>query len=131
VGKSDFKLRFASQTWSGKLAHPQNLADQKILSVPSAKSPPNTDYCEWRPEAADQVNRLLTGEADLEVLYSLAGYDKNSFSPASIVFALQTAAGVRLGTLQCIFQGVDSAAQVSFDRWVAIVGSHITLESRR
>jgi hypothetical protein len=129
--KGEFKLRFASQTWSGKLASPQNLVDQKIVRPSTTNMPPGKDYCEWRPEAAEAVKRLLNNELDLEITYSMNAYDKNSFAPASIVFNMNTNAGVRLGTLQCVFPGVDSAAQVPFDRWVAIVGGHIALESRK
>jgi len=131
VGKNEFRLRFASQTWKGRLASPQILYDQKIWGLLSAKLTPRGDYCEWRPEAVKAAERLLVSELETDVSFSMTAYDKNDFSPASMVFHLQAEAGVRLGTLQCLFPGAESATGISYDRWVAIVGSHITLESRR
>jgi hypothetical protein len=45
-------------------------------------------------------------------------------------FDLKTYNGTRLGTLQCLFFSNESAATVSFDRWIAIVGAHLTIETR-
>jgi hypothetical protein len=130
VGKDEFRLRFASQTWRGRLASPQILYEQKMLSLLSAKLPSRADYCEWRPEVVKAAEPLLVSEPETDVSFSMTGYDKNEFSPASIVFSLKADTGVRLGTLQCLFPGAESATSIPYDRWVAIVGSHITLESR-
>ena len=39
--------------------------------------------------------------------------------------------GIRLGTLQCFFPRAESEANIEFDRWVSVVGGHLTLEIRR
>ncbi len=54
-----------------------------------------------------------------------------SATPLSITFDVETRAGNRLGTLQCVFPHADSAASIVFERWVAIVGAHLTMEVRR
>jgi hypothetical protein len=59
------------------------------------------------------------------------GFDKNSQSAASIVFDMKTHTGIRVGTLQCFFPRTESAANINFDRWVSVVGGHLTLEIRR
>jgi hypothetical protein len=44
---------------------------------------------------------------------------------------MKTRAGIGLGTLQCFFPRAESAANIDFDRWVSVVGGHLTLEIRR
>jgi hypothetical protein len=131
VGKNEFRLRFSTQTWTGKIGSPEVLSDQKMSSPLSAKPQEGADYCTWRPGAANMVDCLLANEPDVEVLYSIESFDKNSRSAASIVFDMKTDTGIRLGTLQCFFPRAESAANIAFDRWVSVVGSHITLETRR
>jgi hypothetical protein len=131
LGKDEFRLRFSPQTWAGKIGSSEVLADQKMLSPQSAKLPQGTDYCAWHPAAADLVDRLLANQPEAGVSYSVEGFDKNSVEAASIVFYLRTHAGNRIGTLQCFFPRAESAANIDFDRWVSIVGGHLTLETRR
>jgi len=59
------------------------------------------------------------------------GFDKNIQSAASIVFDMRTHSGIDLGTLKCFFPRSKSAANIDFDRWVSVVGGHLTLEIRR
>ena len=129
--KNEFRLRFSSQTWTGKIGSPEVLSDQKMSSPPSAKLQEGADYCTWHPVAADLVDRLLANEPDADVSYSVEAFDKNSLAAASIVFYMKTHAGIRLGTLQCFFPRAESGANIDFDRWVSVVGGHLTLEVRR
>jgi hypothetical protein len=131
AGKNEFRLRFSSQTWTGKIGSPEILSDQKMSSSLPAKLQDGMDYCTWRPGAANLVDRLLANEPDADFLYSLEASDKKSQSAASIVFDIRTRTGIRLGTLQCFFPRAESAAQIDFARWVSIVGSHLVLEIRR
>jgi hypothetical protein len=131
VGKNEFRLRFSSQTWTGKISSPEVLSDQKLSSPLSAKLQEGADYCAWRPGAANLVDRFLANEPDAGVSYSVEAFDKNSQSAASIVFDMKTHAGIRLGTLQCFFPHAESVANIDFDRWVSVVGGHLTLEIRR
>jgi len=131
VGKSEFRLRFSSQTWTGKIGSPEVLSDQKMSSPLSARLQEGADYCAWRPGAANLVDRLLANEPGADVSYSVEGFDKNSQSAASIVFDMKTHTGIRVGTLQCFFPRTESAANINFDRWVSVVGGHLTLEIRR
>jgi hypothetical protein len=130
VSKKDFRLRFSSQTWAGRIHSAEVLADQKISSPEAARLEHGADYCAWHPVATDLVDRLLANEPDTEISYTLEGFDKNSLEAASIVFYMKTHAGNRIGTLQCFFPHAESAAKIDFDRWVSIVGAHLTLEVR-
>jgi hypothetical protein len=131
VGKNEFRLRFSSQTWTGKIGSPEILSDQKMSSPLSAKLQEGADYCAWHPVAADLVDRLLANEPDADFSYSVEAFDKNSLEAASIVFYMKTHAGIRLGTLQCFFPRAESGANIDFARWVSVVGGHLTLEIRR
>jgi hypothetical protein len=131
AGNNEFRLRFSSQTWTGKIGTPEVLSDQKMSSPLSAKLQESADYCTWLPVAPNLVGRFLTNEPDADVAYSLEAFNKNKQSAASIVFDMKTHAGVPLGTLQCFFPQAQSAAEIDFPRWVAIVGGHLTLEIRR
>ncbi len=131
IGASEFRLRFAAQTWKGNLASPKVLSDQKILGLQTAADFSRRDSCEWRPELGKAAEPLLVTELPSDVLFSLQAYERNEFAPASVVFDMKSSSGARLGTLQCVFPGVESSAGISFERWVAIVGSHIALEQRK
>ena len=126
AGKTEFRIRFSPQTWAGKATTPQVLSDQRMTSLDPAKPLPAVDYCVWRPTASSLVSRVLGNEPDEDVAYSLAA----SESPAAISFDMKTHTGTRLGTLQCVFPKDTTATAVVFERWVAIVGAHLTLEAR-
>jgi hypothetical protein len=131
VGKNEFRIRFSSQTWTGKIGSPEVLCDQKMSSPLSAKLQEGADHCAWHPVAVDLVDRLLANEPDADVSYFVEAFDKNSLAAASIVFYMKTHAGIRLGTLQCFFPRTESGANIDFHRWVSVVGGHLTLEIRR
>jgi hypothetical protein len=131
VAKNSFRLRFSPQTWTGKISSPVVLANQKMSSFPPAKPQEGVDYCAWHPEALNLVDSLLKSQPDADVSYSIEAFDKNSKSAASIAFSMKTQAGIRLGTLQCFFPRIESAATINFDRWVSVVGGHLLLEIQR
>lgn len=126
----EFRIIFSPQTWVGKITSPQVLRDQKIIGAAAKPSGP-ADYCTWRPNSLNLVSRVLAKEPDLEVQYTLAATDATRQSPTSLSFDLKTHNGTRLGTLQCMFFRNESAATVSFDRWIAVVGAHLTIETRQ
>ncbi len=130
VGKSEFRLRFSPQTWAGKIESPEILSEQKMSATLSARLQEGADFCSWRPGPANLVDRLLAGDPDPDVSYSLKGIERSSQAAASILFEVQTHSGTHLGTLQCYFPRIDSPANIDFDRWVSIVGGHLTLEIR-
>ena len=77
------------------------------------------------------MGRFLGKEPVADIKYSVKGMDKNSRSAASIIFDMKTHTGFHLGALQCFFPHATSAATIEFDRWVSVVGSHLTLEIRQ
>jgi hypothetical protein len=129
VKDEEFRIVFSPQTWAGKITSPQVLSDQKIVGA-DAKPSVQTDYCSWRPNSLNLVSRVLAKEPDLEVQYTLAATDATRQSPTSLTFDMKTHNGTRLGTLQCLFFRNESAATVSLDRWIAVVGAHLTIETR-
>jgi hypothetical protein len=129
AGKNEFRLRFSPQTWSDKIGSPEILSDRKILR-PQSSQPEEGVRCTWSPEATNLLDRLLAEEPDAEVSYSMKAFDKSSRSVTSVVFDMKTHAGTALGTLRCFFPDTESAATVSFERWVSIVGDHLRLEIR-
>ncbi len=131
AAKDEIILRFNPQTWSGKISNPELLSDQKMSSFESTRPPQGVDYCVWRPGDPNLVNRLLGEAPDAEVSCSIDTVDKTKQSPASIVFEVNTRGGIPLGELECHFPGVNSAAEVTVDRWISIVGGHLTLEIRQ
>jgi hypothetical protein len=128
VEKSEFRIRFSPQTWANKSGAAQILADQKMSSLTGTKPPVGTDYCVWQPGTGNLVSRVLAAEPETGVAYTFKSADKDKASPASISVEMKTFTGSRLGTLQCFFQNADSVAAISVDRWVSIVGAHLTLE---
>jgi hypothetical protein len=131
AARDGFRLRFSNQTWAGKIAAPELLSDQKMSSLPQNRPPEGMDYCVWNPDDADLVGRLLANPPDPDVVHSLGTLGKSSQSAASIFFDFKTGPGVRIGRLQCYFPRAQSAAEISVDRWVSIVGGHLTLEIMR
>ena len=131
VGEHEFRIRFQAQSWTGRTAAPGILVEQKIQSPPPARLPEGTDYCAWRPGIASLGDRLLSEAPEAEVSYSLENLERNERSAPSVVFEMKSRAGARLGTLQCFFPRTDAVANVTIDRWTAVVGSHLALEIRR
>jgi hypothetical protein len=131
VRKNEFRIRFSPQAWTGKIGAPEVLSDLKMSSTKSVRLREGADYCLWRPGDASLVDRFLTNEDDRDVLYYLDGFDKNVQSPASLVFDMRTHSGTELGTLKCYFLHSKSAANIDFNHWVSVVGSHLTIEIRQ
>ncbi len=131
VAKTEFRLRFSTQMWTGKIGSPEVLAHQNMSSPSSAKLHPGADYCAWHPSAGDLVDRLVTNKPGEDVSYSADGFDRNNLAATSIVFYLKTGAGRPIGTLQCIFPRAETSAQIDFDRWLAVVGRQVALEVRK
>ncbi len=119
VDKSEFRIRFSPQTWAGKIGAAQVLVDQRMSSFDPAKPPVKVDYCVWRPASTTLAARALGSEPDADVGYTLTTTD------TSINFDIKTHNGSRVGALQCSFQGAEGA---SMDRWVGVVGGHLTIE---
>ena len=131
VGKNEFRIRFNPKAWTGKIGHVEVLTDQKLSSPQTVRLRNGADYCSWRPENAGAAERFLAIEPDEDILYYVEGTDRNVESPVSIVFDMRTHSGVELGTLKCSFLRNKSATSVEFNRWVSVVGDHLTLEIRR
>jgi hypothetical protein len=129
--KENFRLRFSPQTWTGKIDAPEILYDQKLSTLLSARLQQGADYCSWRPDTANSLNLLLASEPDADVSYSMEVFNKDKGTATSIVFDMNTNAGVHLGTLRCVFPRAESAANIALERWISIVGGHLTLEVRR
>jgi hypothetical protein len=123
LDKSEFRIRFNTQTWADKIASPHVLSRQTVSRVDPLKAPADMDYCTWRPAAANMAARVLGNEPDENVSYTLRVTD------TSIGVEIKTHNGTRVGLLQCSFQGADTAA-VPFERWVAVTGEHVKFEIR-
>jgi hypothetical protein len=131
VGKSEFRLRFNPDTWMDRIATAQVVSDQKVMSLQAAKTQEGVDYCVWTPGSANLARKLLSGDPDADVAFSVSGIDKGGAqSTSSVTFLMKTFTGSRLGTLQCFFPRADSAEAAGYDRWSAIVGGQIKLEVR-
>ncbi len=128
AGKAGFRLRFSNQTWATRITTPELLSDQKMSILQSIKPGEGMDYCAWHPEDPRLVARLLASPPDADLAYAMKVLEKTNLSPASILFEMKTGAGVPLGRLQCYFPRAVSPAEISVDRWVSIVGAHLTLE---
>jgi hypothetical protein len=131
VGKSEFRLRFNPQTWAGRIRSPETLSDQRMSSSLPAGSQEGADYCAWRPGTANLPDSLLASEPAADISYTMEAFDKDGGSAAAIVFDIKTHAGVRVGTLECFFPRTASAKEIDFDRWIAVVGGHLSLEVRQ
>jgi hypothetical protein len=66
--------------------------------------------------------------ADEPIEYAVTAHNRDEQSSTSIVFNMNSTAGVHLGTLQCNFPRASSAASIDFQRWTSIVGDHLLLE---
>ena len=131
IETGEFRLRFSPQTWTGKIGSPQVLSEQKLSSLQLTGPPQDVDYCIWHPGLLNLVDRLLLDLPEADVVFSAGTFEKSGKAAASIQFEAKTAAGARLGTLQCFFSGKDSPGSIPLDRWISIVGGHLTMEIRK
>jgi hypothetical protein len=127
VDRHEFRIRFNTQSWENKVASPQFLMGEKLLSLTQA--PTGSDYCSWNPASARLAPRVLGKDPDEDVSYTVNSNDGSRLSAASISFDFKTHNGSRIGLLQCFFR-TQSATDIPINRWSSIVGNHLTLEIR-
>jgi len=130
VANGEFRIRFSPQTWANKIGSSQVLVDQRMSSLDPSNAQSTSDYCVWRPASLFLAPRALAPQPDAEVAYTVKTTDGDRRSPASMSFDLKTLNGSAVGALQCFFHQAESAAAIPFDRWVNVVGAHLTLEIR-
>ena len=102
--------QFDPAAWMGRIGKPQRI-----------------ESCAWQPVSSGQAERLLTTES--EVLYTL-GFRKDASSGISVTFDVDSAAGGRIGMLQCSFPKSQTPADVTVGQWNSIVGPVIVIEVR-
>ena len=120
--RDEFRLRFNTQAWAGRMTSSEVLSGQRLTSLASFTPIEGADYCVWLPGPASL--------ADGPVAYSVTAHDRDGQSATSITFLINTISDQRVGTLQCFFPRVSSAVTVPFSRWTSITGSYVTLEVR-
>src|SRR6266481_5803155 len=125
VARDEFRIRFAPQTWTGRIGAAQVLFAKRLSTLESARPADGADYCIWLPATASAAPHVLT---DDPVEYAITVHNQDGQSSTSIVFSMNTASGMHLGTLQCNFPRASSAASIDFQRWTSIVGQHLLLE---
>jgi hypothetical protein len=129
VLQDEFRIRFAPQSWTGRIGNAQVLSAKRLSSLESATPGAGADYCVWLPDA-NAANYLLGGARAEPVIYDVAVHDQDGQSATSITFRMRTATGTHPGTLQCFFPRAGSAANIAVSRWTSVVGDHLTLEVR-
>ena len=125
VMRDEFRIRFTPQSWANRISAAQVLSAKRLSSLESARPAEGADYCIWLPAAPSAVSRLLTDDA---IAYVVAPHNQDTQSSSSIVVTMNTPAGVHLGTLQCVFPRIASAATIDFRRWLLTVGEHLSIE---
>ncbi len=130
IARDEFRIRFAAQSWGSRLNVAQILSARQLSALASSAPVSGTDSCVWLPGSGGAANRLLTADSSEPVVYSVTARDQEGLSSTSITFDLKAPTGTHFGTLQCFFPRTSAAAGVTFSRWTAIVGSHLTLEVR-
>src|SRR5262249_23577641 len=100
VLREEFRIRFAPQTWTGRIGAAQVLSGRQISSLDSAKPAAGADYCVWLPGGSAAQSLLTDSPA---VQYSVGARDADSQSSTSINFNLLAQNGAHLGSLQCSF----------------------------
>ena len=122
-------MRFNPQSWNDPLTS-QVLVGQRLVPLASAQPAQGSDYCVWLPSSSSLVARVLAKDPEMDVNYALRIDEAQKLSAPSITFELKTFTGVRLATLQCFFPKADPLTRLPFDRWTALAGPHITIETR-
>jgi hypothetical protein len=128
VLREEFRIRFAPQTWTGRIASAQVLSGRQISSLDSAKPAAGADYCVWLPGGGVAQSLLSAEPANIQ--YSVGVHDADGQSSTSINFNLIAENGAHLGSLQCSFPRASSAAAIAFGRWSSTVGNYLMLEIR-
>src|SRR5207253_7079232 len=101
VVRDEFRIRFATPSWTGKIGSSQVLTARRLTSLESANPSSGADSCVWFPGDAGSGSRLLA--ASEPIAYLVTARDQEGQSSASVSFSMNTPAGAHLGTLQCFF----------------------------
>jgi hypothetical protein len=120
IFRNEFRIRFNPQSWPESSSDAKVLSRGQMLNLTSFTPSPGADYCIWLPSRAGVFRE--------DVMYNVISHDQDGPSSTSIEVELWTPSGQRVGTLQCTFPRVSSAAGIHFDRWTAIVGHHLSVE---
>jgi hypothetical protein len=127
IGDGEFRLRFNGQSWNGRIDKIQWIADGVLsTSMPVG----NQEYCVWRPGLPDQVNKLLEKIGDDSFLYSLS-FRKDLRSATSGIFDIESGNGLMVATMECYFPRSQTPAELTVNRWLSVVGTHVAIEVRR
>jgi hypothetical protein len=125
--REEFRIRLNPQTWTGRIGAAQVLSGRQMTSLDRAQPAAGADYCVWLPASAPAAQALLSGDS---AVYSVSAHDPDGQSGTSVTFDALTSSGSRIGSLQCTFPRVSSAASIDFGRWTSIVGNNLALEIR-
>ena len=125
VVRDEFRMGFASQSWTGRIGAAQVLSAKRMTTLGSAHPADGADYCIWLPATDSSAGQLLSDEP---VAYTVTVRNQDGQSSTTIDFGMNALGGDHLGTLQCIFPRVSSAAAVDVQRWRSIVGDYLSLE---
>ena len=128
VLREEFRIRLNPQTWTGRIGAAQVLSGRQISSLDRAQPAAGADYCVWLPATASAAQALLSN--DSSVVYSISAHDPDGQSGTAITFEALMPSGSRVGSLQCTFPRLSSAANVDYSRWTSIVGNNLVLEIR-
>jgi len=131
VLRGEFRMRFAPQSWTGRIGSAQILSARRLSSLESANAASGADSCVWLPGDAGSTRRLLSDDPGEAITYLITARDQDGLSSSSLSLNIGTAAGVHLGTLQCYFPRTPSASSVTFGRWKSTVGDALALEVRQ
>lgn len=126
--REEFRIRFASQMWNGRLGVAQVLSGRQLSSLDAAKPAAGADFCVWLPAGASAAQPLLSNDAP--VVYSVTARDGDNQSSTSITFDMKSPAGAHYGSVQCSFPRVTSAGSVAYGRWSSTVGDYLSFEIR-
>jgi hypothetical protein len=125
--REEFRIRLNPQTWTGRIGAAQVLSGRQMTSLDRAQPAAGADYCVWLPASASAAQALLSGDS---AVYSVSAHDPDGQTGTSVTFDALTSSGSRIGSLQCTFPRVSSAASIDFGRWASIVGNNLALEIR-
>jgi hypothetical protein len=126
IGNGEFRLRFNGQSWNGGIDKTQWIADGVLsTSMPVG----NKEYCVWRPGLPDQLNKLLEKIGSDSLLYSLS-FRKDLRSATSAIFEIENGNGLMVATMLCYFPGTQTPAELTVNRWISVVGTHVAIDVR-
>src|SRR5438105_1452968 len=95
--REEFRIRFAPQSWTGRIGSSQVLSAKRLTALASAKPAEGADYCVWFPGPASAANYQLS---DQPVEYSITPRNQDGQSSTSIAFDINTPTGTHLGKLE-------------------------------